>query len=73
MIEQLAFELEPPRQTHPDHHGHELRCVTYNCNQATSRLRFETTTLDHCITNHAVRCITCHVWADEPTYKRRSA
>lgn len=43
---------------HPAHAGHELRCASYGCLNPTDLA-------DGHFFAHAVRCITCHCWADE--------
>lgn len=46
---------------HPAHDGHEIRCVTYDCTPG-----------NHNDETHAVRCITCHTWADQEPRPRHT-
>lgn len=56
---------------HPDHGGHELRCVTFGCARYDARL-LDAAASDRieCLARHAVRCTDCHTWADLPARPR---
>lgn len=52
---------------HASHGNHELRCYTHGCPAYDRPLTdFPTKRVHACLCDHAVRCVACHTWADQP-------